>query len=107
MVVTKHGEKRIKERLGLSKKTAEKNAKKALELGLTHAETKSGLRKYLDKLYLSKGKANNMRVYHHFVYLFHNKTLLTIIALPHNLCKIADQLQQEKKSNLVEVQENG
>ena len=85
MVVTKHGEKRIKERLGLSKKTAEKNAEKALELGLTHAETKSGLRKYLDKLYLSTGKTNNMRVYRHFVYLIRKKTLLTIIALPHNL----------------------
>lgn len=96
VVVTDHGARRTKERVGLSKKLAEKNAEKALAFGLTHADTKAGLHKYLDKLYLSNGTANNMRIYHHYIYMFRGNTLITILPLPNNLCKLADKLQKEK-----------
>ncbi len=96
--MTNHGIKRTKERVGLSKKIADKNAEKALEFGITHAETKGNLKRFLDKLYLSTGKANNMRVYHHHVYCFQNKTLITVINLPASLCKLADQIQKEKEN---------
>lgn len=104
VVVTEHGVKRTKDRLGLSKKLADKNAQKALEFGITHSEAKSGLRKFLDKLYLSNGNANNVRVYHHHVYLFRGNRLITIINLPQNLCKLADQIQKQKDG---EQDENG
>lgn len=104
VVVTEHSVKRTKDRLGLSKKLADKNAQKALEFGITHSEAKSGLRKFLDKLYLSNGNANNVRVYHHHVYLFRGNTLITIINLPQNLCKLADQIQKQKDG---ERDENG
>ena len=96
VVVTEHSVKRTKDRLGLSKKLADKNAQKALEFGITHADTKSSLRRFLDKLYLSNGTANNMRVYHHHVYLFRGNKLITIIDLPQKLCKLADQIQKQK-----------
>lgn len=60
------------------------------------SDAKSSLRKFLDKLYLSNGNANNMRVYHHHVYLFRGNKLITIIDLPQNLCKLADQIQKQK-----------
>lgn len=67
VVMTNHSVKRTKERIGLSKKIADKNAQRALEYGITHSEAKGGLCRYLDKLYLSNGNANNVRVYHRYI----------------------------------------
>ena len=96
VVVTEHSVKRTKDRLGLSKKLADKNAQKALEFGITHSYEKSIILKFIYKLYLSNCNANNMRVYHHHVYLFRGNKLITIIDLPQNLCKLADQIQKQK-----------
>ena len=63
---TRHSAERTKNRVGLSKKLTDKNAQRAFDYGLTHAETKAGLCRYLDKLYLPNGTANNMRVYHRY-----------------------------------------
>lgn len=62
VVMTNHSVKRTKERIGLSKKIADKNAQRALEYGVTHSEAKGGLCRYLDKLYLSNGNANNVAI---------------------------------------------
>lgn len=40
VVMTNHSVKRTKERIGLSKKIADKNAQRALEYGVTHSEAK-------------------------------------------------------------------
>lgn len=40
VVVTEHSVKRTKDRLGLSKKLADKNVQKALEFGITHSDAK-------------------------------------------------------------------
>lgn len=96
VVMTNHSVKRTKERIGLSKKIADKNAQRALEYGVTHSEAKGGLCRYLDKLYLSNGNANNVRIYHRYVYLFRGNTLLTIIPLPNKFYALADKLQKQK-----------
>ena len=46
--VTRHGEKRSRERMGLKKKAVDRNAMIALEKGLKHGETCGGLKRYLD-----------------------------------------------------------
>lgn len=51
-IVTQHGKKRLKERAGLNKKAAEKNADKAFQEGIKHSEVSGSLRKYFDGLYL-------------------------------------------------------
>ena len=94
--VTRHAKKRTKDRVGLSKRLAEKNAAKALEVGLSHAEAKAGLKRYLDYLYLSNNTGNNVRVYHRYVYVFHNRTLVTILPLPTKFYDMADKLQKQK-----------
>ena len=104
VVMTNHSIQRTKERVGLSKKIADKNAQKALECGITHSECKAGLRRYLDKLYLSNGNANNVRIYHRFVYMFRDNKLLTILPLPRKFDYLADKLQQQKAG---EKRENG
>lgn len=99
VVMTNHSIQRTKERIGISKKIADKNAQKALEYGITHAECKAGLRRYLDKLYLSNGNANNVRIYHRYVYMFRDNRLITVLPLPRKFYDLADKLQQQKKES--------
>lgn len=94
--ITKHSVKRTKDRVGLSKKLTEKNAQKALEYGITHAEAKAGLKRFMDKLYLTNNNGNNMRIYHRYVYVFRNNTLITILPLPTKFYDLADKLQKQK-----------
>lgn len=76
VLLTQHSVEKTKERIGLSKKLTEKNAQKAYEHGLTHAECKAGLRRYVDKRFFINVNANNVRIYHHYVYIFCNQNLL-------------------------------
>lgn len=94
--ITKHARRRTKEKVGISKKLAEKNADKALQFGLTHAETRAGLKRFCDALYLAEHKPNNLRIYHGHAYLFRGQTLITIIPVPHKFAALAHKLENEK-----------
>lgn len=96
--VTKHATRRIRQRLGINKKSVDKNAERALQFGLTHADVKGKLCRYLDGIYLQNRRPTNMRVYNHSVYLFRDATLITVIPLPHRLWSIADKQQEQKES---------
>jgi len=97
IILTVHSIERTKERIGLSKKIAEKNALKALERGLTHADCKAGLRRYIDKRFFNNHNTNNVRVYHRYVYIFSDKKLITVFPLPRKFCDLADKLQRQKE----------
>lgn len=77
--VTRHAEKRIRQRLGINKKATERNAEKALQCGVTHAEATGQLCKYLDGIFLRNYKP------------------ITVLPLPRNLWKLADKLQVRSK----------
>ena len=96
VVVTKHARKRIRQRLGINKKATERAAEKALKFGITHAEAKGKLSRHLDGIFLTSYSPNNMRVYHHSVYLFNGTKLITVLPLPRRLWIYADKLQQQK-----------
>lgn len=101
IVVTHHAVKRIRERVGVTKKASDALALRALDEGLSHTELKGNLRKFVDGLFLRSKSANNMRVLHDKVYLFKNNLLITVISLPHNLAKIALKLKRRKNSEEV------
>lgn len=101
--ITKHSVKRTKERVGLSKKLADKNAQKALDFGIKHSEAKGSLRKFMDALYLKYKNSNNTRVYNRKVYLFNNEVLITIINLPNKFSATADKIQKRKIEQLEQV----
>lgn len=96
MRVTEHATKRIKERLGISKRLADANAQRALQYGITHREVKGSLRKYMDKLYLKYRTANNMRIYNRKIYIFNGETLITVFNLPNKFLKTTDKLNKKK-----------
>jgi len=102
-IVTNHAKKRTKERLGLSKKSADKITQKALDFGIKISDTKGSLRKYLDFLYESHKNSNNTRIYNRKIYLFHNNICITIINLPNRFNKTCDKIQKrinsERKSS--------
>ena len=83
MVITTHATERGDERLGLNIKGLEHLASHALEKGIDSSMVKGKIKKYLDFLFLShKTRANNIRIFGEFVYIFMGETLITIINLP-------------------------
>lgn len=87
MVVTKHAQKRLKERCGLSKKAAERLANLAYEHGMKHSETTGNLRKWVVSQYFYNETANNIRLYGDKAFIFRGYTLITVLQIPHNLVK--------------------
>lgn len=85
LVITGHAYDRMKERLGLGKKAAKRNAQIAYDKGMRHTDTRSRLKRFLDKEYLEYRNANNMRVYGENVYMFRGKTLITVIPMTRKL----------------------
>lgn len=98
-VVTNHANKRIRERIGVNKKSTDALATKALGEGLSHNELKGGLKKYVDGLYFRSKTANNLKVLHDKVYIFKDNVLITVITLPHNLARISNQIMKKRKKN--------
>lgn len=92
--VTKHSEKRSKERCGLNKNSTSRMAEKAFKNGVCHSETSGNLRRWMDKLYLSHKVANNTKLYGDKAYLFKGNMLITIIQIPNNLLDTALKLQR-------------
>lgn len=80
--VTNHAAQRTKERVGLPKRSAEKNAQKALANGIRHCETRGSLHRYITSLYWKQQTANNIRIYCNNVYIFNNEVLITVFPLP-------------------------
>ena len=100
MEVTRHAHKRLRKRVGVPKSAVQSNARKALEFGITHAETTGGQHRYLDYLWHQHETANNMRVYCGYVYLFCDDTLVTVFPLPEKFRKRARDLKEKKEETV-------
>jgi hypothetical protein len=83
VTVTKHAEKRMRQRLGLNKKSVQRMAEKALEEGIAHSDSKGRLHKYLDWQALSCGNKCKWRIYGEYIYCFSMQDVL-ITVLPLN-----------------------
>ena len=68
--LTDHAIKRMK-RLTPSKSPIQKLAREALEFGIKTSEASGDLKKYIDSLYFYNKSANNIRIYHQKVFIFH------------------------------------
>lgn len=80
--ITRHAKKRFKQRLGVHKGDANKNAKKALKSGIKHNETEGSLNRYITALYFRNRTANNIRIWNGSVYLFSGEKLITVFHVP-------------------------
>lgn len=93
---TKHGNKRVRQRVGLNKKSADKKAEKALKEGITHGETTGNLHKYLTKVITNSHLADTLRVLDGHLYLFKGSVLITTWAIPSNLMKSVNKLKEKQ-----------
>ena len=81
--VSRHGERRARERAGVPKKAVERMAQRALTEGIGYSEATGGLKRYLYWLYKKyDGNGNNIRVYGDKVYIFHDAILITVLNVP-------------------------
>jgi len=88
-VITKHATGRGKERLGWCRNTLTRMAEKALNEGVTHAQTRGRLNRYLTMLYLQQRQADNIRVFGEHVFIFAGNSLITILRLPRQMRRAA------------------
>jgi hypothetical protein len=82
MDITQHAKERIRERVGIPKRSVDKNAEQALTYGVTHKEATGRLKKYFEYLFLSHGIGANIRLYANNVYIFTREKLITVLPLP-------------------------
>ncbi len=98
--VTSHAKKRLKQRSGISKGSADKIAARALGWGITHAQARGTLKLLMDALYLDYKAANNLRFYGGKVFIFHSQTLITVIPVKHG---ILDHLEDNVEPEALEL----
>ena len=96
--ITRHATQRMRQRLGISKRTTEKNAEKALAHGIKHSDTRGSLHRYISSLYWKEQTANNARIYNNSVYIFHNNTLITVFPLPQKYRKTAEHIRRKNET---------
>ena len=100
MKVTKHANKRIRERCGVGKKSCDRMAEIALAQGLSAKEANGQLKRYMDALYFYNKSADNIRIYGGKAWIFNKENLITVLNVPSNLINQANTQTERKKKKL-------
>lgn len=93
-IVTTHAEKRAKQRLGLPRKAVKRLATEALESGVPREKFGGSIRRYLDKVYLSKEKEPDIYIKAQNLFIFQNDIFITAWALPRRYQRAATKKQK-------------
>ncbi|WP_038164899.1 hypothetical protein [Verrucomicrobium sp. BvORR106] len=97
LAITEHAYDRAKKRLGLDRAATEREVEKVFATGLRHGETGGKLNRYLTRLYLEHGTADNLRIHSEHVFVFSGHVLITILHLPNEMKRAAlDALSKRK-----------
>lgn len=96
--LTRHGSKRVKQRLNISKSSQERLINNVLERGYSHNLTKGQLRKWIDKVILSKKvKASKYIIYGDKLYMLNkDNQLITLIQVPQNIMRNINKMIERK-----------
>jgi nuclear transport factor 2 (NTF2) superfamily protein len=98
--VSRHGERRARQRVGLPKRAVERNAQRALTEGIGYREASGALRRYIGWLYESyDGNGNNIRIYGDKVWIFHDAILITVLNVPGEHRKAAKWQQRKVRQD--------
>lgn len=104
-IVTKHGKKRGKERMGINKGSMERQAILALERGISHSQTLGNLQKWITAQALKGNLKMNSCcyiVYNNKLFVFNKEKtkLVTVLNLPTSLQKLAaTQIKKQQKND--------
>ena len=87
MYITKHAQKRLRERLGLNKKSMQRMVERAYDKGKDTEQFQGGMRQYLNNIEKSHkqlhGSKAFIKVYGDFIFLFVNENLITVFHEKH------------------------
>lgn len=97
VIVSKHAEKRLKERLGLQKKSIQRSAEIAFTKGIKHSETNGNLSKWVTSVYFNNKAANNIRLYNDKAWIFTDNRLITVLQIPSSLKKSMEDALDRRK----------
>lgn len=91
MRVTKTGAKRTNEKIGIPKKSIERQFQLALERGYRHGQTKGRLYKWITSVALSEKYSRSCIVYNNHLFVTDkSEVLITVLKVPANLSKNID-----------------
>jgi hypothetical protein len=85
IIISIHAQKRADKRANLRGSNLVNLARKAYRYGIGVENSKWEMQEFIKRKFKSEYKANNIRVYGHFVYVFKNNFLLSVIDLPEYL----------------------
>lgn len=106
-VITSHAKRRLAERTGVKGSNAQKRlVGQAFSTGIPHFLANGELLAFLNKLYLTHKKANNLRLYKKHVYIFRGGVLMTVLKVPEHLWPELEVAQQSKTLNAMAKQVN-
>ena len=98
MILSDHGEKRLRKRSHIRKKNTEKFSDIISEYGLRHRDTTGSLRRYMDRLWYYNEGTRDIIAYNQKIYIIgYNDTLITVFDIPFNLRAQADKQQKREK----------
>lgn len=93
--ISRHAEKRLRERNGLNKKSMQRIVDRAYIKGIRTKDTTGNLKKWLISLKDKRNGVNIVTVYGHQVYLFAGDVLVTVFDVPCSLKKNIDQTKEK------------
>lgn len=85
IIISEHAKKRSKSRANFKGNNLLHMAKKAYFKGLGFTNARGKILEFIKQKYHTEYRANNIKVYGRFVYIFRNNVLLTVIDLPQYL----------------------
>lgn len=87
-VLTKHARRRLCRRVGINPSLHKTHIRLVLKHGHGYLDLQGPRKRYVNRIY-KRGyyKADNIRIYNEFVYVFSKEVLLTVWPLPESLSK--------------------
>lgn len=96
--ITRHANRRIKERVKAPKRARPVLVNRALEDGIRHDEVSGSLYRYLDLLRHKNPCTNNIRILEQSIYLFAGNTLITVLRLPRKYYAAAEKAKKKREA---------
>lgn len=97
MRVSRHADRRVRERIGIPRSAVKKMAAKARAEGVSRLDTHGSLRRYLDALYHYNEQADSIVVYNEKVWIFSGATLITVLDLHQRYKNRANGMQKKAR----------
>lgn len=99
-VMTTHGKKRMRQRVGANRSAAKKMLQRVWRKGLTHKQTEGKLSDYITALYLKNPQAGQVRLYGDKTYIFKNNgILITVFQTPERFIPEVKRLKEKCETN--------